>query len=176
MKSFLKKYWYFVILAFLVTVLAALKIAVRNSPSSETLPTITPSPTPTKVPPAAPTWIIYPPITPISSYSPWEKVWPTQAIVPNNDPQLTMTKEFYSSKTKNYHDYLDQYGYPDKELFGPDAAAGFSVFTFLKSGLAIVANPSNGLVIEVWHFPPTTLENFLNYYGPDLSTEPIIQF
>lgn len=176
MKTFLKKYWYLIALVFLVIILAALKIAIRNLPPPILLPAISPTPTPEVSLLPTPAFTIYPPITPVSDYSPWEKVWPTQAVIPEGNPQLTITKEFYPSKSKNYHDYLDQYGFPDKELFGPDASAGFSVFTFLRNGVAIVANPNNGLVIEVWHFPPTNLSNFLKFYGQNLSSEPLRQF
>jgi len=175
MKVFIKKYWFLIVLAFLVTILAALKIAVRNIPPSTEPPVILPSPAPEILLPT-PTLIIYPPLTSVSDSSPWSKTWPTQAIISKDNPQLIMTKEFYPQDRRGYLEYVRKYGSPDSVLYGPDASAGFYLFVFLKKGVAVLASPQTEVVLEVWRFPPVNLNLFIESFGDGLSLKPPDQF
>lgn len=180
--KFFKKYWYFVLLAFLVTTLGILKLSTKTV-------VIPPS-----LPPTENSWNGIVPGS--SSIQQVEKTlgqpikiervegktiylypseienWPNQIFVSEQNNKTEGVKRFFPPKEENYSFFINKYGNPDKELFGPHSQSGFSVFVFLEKGLAIVANKKSDLVLEIWYFSPTTLEEFLASWGKNLSEAP----
>jgi hypothetical protein len=75
-----------------------------------------------------------------------------------------------------FEKYLQQFGQPDKVLFGPHSDAFFDAYIFLKQGLVLMANKNDGTIIEKWYFKPTSLENFLQAWGQELSETKEIKF
>ncbi len=102
--------------------------------------------------------------------------WPDKIQLSEDQKVVEIIKHYFPSASENYQSFLDKYGSPDKELFGPHAQAGFSVFVFLQKGVAVIANPDSGKVMEIWYFPPKNLGEFLTLYGKDLSSTPPKQF
>lgn len=73
---------------------------------------------------------------------------------------------------EDFSKVISRYGQPDGEYFGPSASMGFKVYVFSQQGLAYVASQKDGFTLEIWHFPPTSLTNFLSTLGKDLKTQP----
>lgn len=89
----------------------------------------------------------------------------------NKDKQtVDLIKNYSPGKEESYQSFINRFGNPDKKLYGPHAQNGFFVFVFLTKGVAVVANPDSGLIMEIWYFAPTTNEDFMIKYGQGLST------
>lgn len=67
--------------------------------------------------------------------------------------------------------FFAEYGKPDGEFWGEYKTVGFKTYVFLKNGIALVANPNSGIVVQIWYFKPTTITEFLSRWGQELSTE-----
>ena len=67
--------------------------------------------------------------------------------------------------------YITLYGEPDFELFAPQVNENVKAHVFLDEGLVIVANISNKVINQTWHFEPTDTETFMLNWGRQLSTE-----
>ena len=92
-------------------------------------------------------------------------------VLENN--QLSLVKEEVINKEKgNLKDYLQRFGKPDLEGYGPYSEAGFKVYVFAKDGVAVVANPVDGTIIQMWYFKPTTLTVFKSTIGQGISDSP----
>lgn len=66
-------------------------------------------------------------------------------------------------------DYLQEYGQPEAEIFGPHGSFAPGHF-WGKDGLLVFAGQFDGTIVEIWYFAPTTLQNFLSE-NPELRTE-----
>lgn len=69
------------------------------------------------------------------------------------------------------NDYISKFGNPEKVLYGKYSYASPANFWGDK-GLIVFGNPISGLIIEVWYFAPTSLDEFLRNY-PEFTLEPI---
>lgn len=204
MINLFRKRWYLIILAFLATILFILKYLLKESSLPQTTPKlhselsptiiITPAESlissssdlniisgvltkydleqklgqPTKIE-ANNNYLIY--------YYPSENEnWPTQIYLSEKENKVVASKRFFPSQGETYQSFVQKYGVPDKEFFGPHEGAGFSVYLFLKKGVAIVSNSDSGIVLEIWTFIPTSLEDFLSSWGKDLSLSPTDRF
>lgn len=174
--AFLKKYWFFILLALAATLLVFLNFYLTNGPKKETAP-------------EAPSWRgVVPGETSTDSllknlgapqsqkqagdqtlleYPRPGLARPNEVIVENNTVELV--KEKVSGKKLS--GFKAQYGEPEGEYWGPEKEAGFKVFVYPQTGLAVVASLGDGAVLEVWYFKPTTLNQFLATWGKDLNTE-----
>lgn len=193
MLNFLKKYWVFILLAFLIGLILFLKFFFRVKEEENYLPT--PSPTPTIIS-NFPNWQnLFPGLTskkeledkfgpPIKKedsptqeiyyYSSEKENWPNQIFVSKEEEKIELIKEYFPKE--KYEQFLKNYGSSEKEMYNSYFQAGFSVFVFAKNGVAIVANQNSGLVLEVWYFPPTDLSTFLSHWGKDLILTPPQKF
>jgi len=181
--NFLKKYWLLIFLAFLATVLLIVKILLKTA---QTLPVgenswkgITPNIStkneleknlgqPINLEKKEEQTILY--------YPSENEDWPAEIYVSNKNNKVELIKNLNPFSNENYQYFINKFGPPNKELFGPHQGAGFSVFVFLDKGVAIVSNPESGIVLEVWYFSPTTLENFLKFFGKELTLTPTERF
>jgi len=174
----IKRYWYFAVLGFLVVVLGVSKILFKTTAPiiipENSWQGITPGTTTTEDlkkqlgEPLKTTQIngknvyLYP-----SDTENWEN-----EVTVTDEQKVETIKRYFPSKEENYTSFINQYGPYDYEFFGPSYQAGFSVFVFLNKGVVVVANKESDLVLEVWYFQPTTLEEFLSLLGKDLSQTP----
>lgn len=86
--------------------------------------------------------------------------------------KVSFVKEIVTLKekdTKKAQDIIKIYGEPKKMLYGPDAEAGFYLFVYPESGVAYIGHPESGMLLEIWYFPPTTTEDFINKYAQGYS-------
>lgn len=98
---------------------------------------------------------------------------------PNFNHQITFDQEKVSfvkeivtlkeKDSKKGQDVIKAYGEPKAMLYGPDAEAGFFLFVYPEDGVAYIGHPESGLLLEIWHFPSTNLESFINKYAQDYS-------
>ena len=188
MKKFIKEHWFLIFLAFLATVLVTLKFLIYITPIPLQPSSVSQSNTWKEIVPQVSTSkdlqkILGQPIDiqkekdlVVYFYPSETENWPTKIYVSETTQKVTLIKRFFPSPSETYQSFISQFGPPDKELFGPHQGAGFSVFVFLKKGVAIVANPNSGMILEIWYFSPTTLEDFLSSWGKDLTSTPPERF
>lgn len=62
-----------------------------------------------------------------------------------------------------------KYGISSDLLYGPDSPNGIYLFIYANKGVAYLGNPNTESVIEVWYYPPTTLEKFRSKYALEYS-------
>lgn len=67
------------------------------------------------------------------------------------------------------------YGQPPEELYGPYSVNGFNLYVYPDKGVAFLGHVTGSGVLEIWYFPPTTIDVFLQTWGADYSEvhEPI---
>lgn len=180
--SFFKKHWLFVVLAALAFALLGIFLFAQERGGE-----VTPSPTPIS---QSPSWNG---ITPgqTSQEEVTQKLgqptqtrvensntvflYPSESKIRNNEVFFTGTtasliKEQVTSSGVTLSSYLDTYGAPDALLYGPHATAGFALHVFSSRGVAALANPTDGTVLEVWYFTPMGFEQFQGLWGQGFST------
>lgn len=171
--NFLKKYRLFIALLLLLIILLVLKIFIKTAPQSaeNAWGNIIPGKTTT----AQAVKELGKPLNEeniegktVYLYPSETQTWPTQVFLTENKKLVLGIKRFFPSKEETYQSYLQRFGSPDKQLFGPHSPAGFLTFIYLAQGMAVVANPESGIILEVWYFPPADLNTFLANWGKDL--------
>lgn len=93
---------------------------------------------------------------------------PDRVILENNTVGIIKTHYF---EGRSLDSFLEEYGKPDGEFWGEYNTVGFKTYVFLKNGIALVANPNGGVVVQIWYFKPTAMVEFLSRWGQELSTE-----
>ena len=79
---------------------------------------------------------------------------------------VVFVKEIITLEDKiNYNTLTQNHGEPEYKLNGPGSYNGFYLYAYVSKGIAFIANPVSGTVIEIWYFPPTTLDTFLNTWA-----------
>jgi len=73
---------------------------------------------------------------------------------------------------KTVNDIKKVYGEPKYVLYGPRYIAGFHLFVYPEKGIAYIGQEQSGVLLEVWYFYPTTLEEFIKKFAPDYSKTP----
>lgn len=73
---------------------------------------------------------------------------------------------------KNLKEFTQKYGHPEKILYNELFKVGFAVHIYPIHGLAVIANPNDGTVLEVWYFESMTLGRFLQTWGKNLTSSP----
>lgn len=104
-------------------------------------------------------------------YSSSNQYRPHTLVVENGKLEL-VKEQVIGNERGSLQNYVDKYGKPEYEGYGPFAEASFKTYVFPESGLAIVASPNDGTIMEIWYFTPTTLENFRNNFGDEINNEP----
>lgn len=84
--------------------------------------------------------------------------------------KVGLVKELVWGK-ENLEDYRVKYGLPEREYFGDHQESGYKLYAFPSKGLAVIAHPDDGFVLEKWYFQPMNLQEFLTSWGKDLQTE-----
>lgn len=109
----------------------------------------------------------------ILNFSSEHPYWPDQVYVNPQKQKSTLIKERVLNTVPNeLKTYIDKYGPPEAILASNDdlPALGFRLHVFVKSGLAVNANPNNGVVFEIWYFSPTTLAKFQTEFASEITT------
>ncbi|MBI2405930.1 hypothetical protein HYV21_02660 [Candidatus Microgenomates bacterium] len=180
--SFFKKHWLFIVLAALAFALLGIFLFTQEKGGE-----VAPSPSPIS---QSPSWRgITPgqtsqeevahklgqPRETRTENSSTVFIYPSGSKVRNNEVFFTGTttsliKEQITSSEVTLSSYLDTYGAPEALLYGPHATAGFTLHVFSSRGVAALANPTDGTVLEVWYFTPMGFEQFQASLGQEFST------
>lgn len=174
--GFLKKYWIFVLLALIATLLVSLNFYLTKGPPKEAV-----LPVPSWrgiVPGETSADTLYKNLgTPQSQKQVGDQTLleyprpglarPNEVVVENNTVGLVREKV----SGKKLGDFKTQYGEPEGEYWGPEKEAGFKLFVYPQTGIALVASLGDGAILEIWYFKPTTLDQFLSVWGKDLTLE-----
>lgn len=67
-------------------------------------------------------------------------------------------------------EYISKFGEPEKVIYGEHGFAAPANFWGSK-GIIVFGNPLSGLIVEIWYFPPTSLDDFLAKH-PEFTIEP----
>ena len=107
----------------------------------------------------------------ILDYQSDHKNWPHQVYVNQKQTSNLVKERLLNTVSGELKTYLDKYGPPDAILASRDElpALGFKLYVFPKLGTAVNTNPTNGVVFEIWYFPPTTLEKFQIDYASEIT-------
>lgn len=62
-------------------------------------------------------------------------------------------------------DYKKRYGESEGEFFGPHKGVGYKLYVFAQSGVAVVAHLTDGEILETWRFPSMSIQQFLSTWG-----------
>ncbi len=89
-----------------------------------------------------------------------------------NDKLSVVKEEVIGNEKGRLQDYVTKYGQPEFVGYGPYADQYFKTFVFSNKGVAIVANPIDGVIIQIWYFQPTSVESFRSAIGKDISDKP----
>lgn len=87
----------------------------------------------------------------------------------SNDTVSLIKEQVIENEKGRLDDYIQKYGQPEAEVFGPHGIFAPGHF-WGKAGLLVFANNFDGAIVEIWYFAPTTLNNFLQEH-PTLSLE-----
>jgi hypothetical protein len=178
MIAFIKKYWFFVLLGFIATVLVIINFFIpKNQPveqpliPAETYKGITPGQTTTQ----ELSQLLGAPDPKQSDFSSNKLAYPREgggpvhdAIIDNNQ-KVTLFKQ--RALTGNLKTYTDKYGTSEGIYYGPEAEVGFKTYVWATKGIAVVASANDGTIFEIWYFKPISLEIFLQTMGKELKTE-----
>lgn len=66
----------------------------------------------------------------------------------------------------------NQYGQNEQALYGPGNSNGFNLYVYPDKGVAYIGNRQINDVSEIWYFPPTDLQTFINLYAQSYSINP----
>jgi len=81
-----------------------------------------------------------------------------------------LIKEVVSYRdTTKVSDLRAQYGETSDVLYGPDAENGYYLFVYSEKGVAYLGNPATETLLEIWYFPATTFEDFVNRWAASYS-------
>jgi len=96
------------------------------------------------------------------------KVRPNQAIV--EDETVVFIKEIVTkTDEKSVKNITGVYGDPNFVLYDQSSPnSSFSLYVYPDRGLAFIGHPS-GTLLEIWYFPPTTLDDFIQRWAPNYS-------
>lgn len=184
MLSYLKKYWLFVLLGFVVTTLVVLKVflpKVVNTtqttplPKTESFKGIVPGVTT----PEDLNKILGQPDSTLSNLSENTLAYPREGGGPShlarvgNDNKVEFFKQ--QALEGNLSTYVEKYGKHEGEYYGDLQESGLKVYVWATKGIAVLASVNNGYLFEVWYFKPISLTEFLSRWGTSLTAEPKTQ-
>ncbi len=60
---------------------------------------------------------------------------------------------------------IQLWGEPKETLFGPYSVNGFNLYVYPDKGVAFLGHVTGSGVLEIWYFPPTTIDDFIQTWG-----------
>lgn len=86
-----------------------------------------------------------------------------------NDKVSLIIEPVIKTEKGQLSDFIKLLGQPEAIVYGEHQAAAPGHFWGAK-GILVFGNPISNIILEIWYFPPTTLDSFLVQY-PDIKTE-----
>ena len=94
--------------------------------------------------------------------------WNGEVYIKNQ--QVDLIKQIASVKDQiNVKDITTSYGEPKNILYGPYTDIGFFLYVYPENGSAYLGNKEKGVILEVWYFSPTTIDDFRKKYAQEYS-------
>ncbi len=180
--AFAKKHsWVWIIVVVIVSIVGDAIITQKNKPV----------PTPTPVPKVADYKSVIPGIstesdlnkilgTPVKTtidgnrkldeYKSTSELRLHNAVIEND--KVIFIKEIISSyDTTKSSDLTSLYGEPPVKLYSKFPNASFYLYVFPSNGIAYLGH-TDGTLLEIWYFIPTTIQEFLSKWATEYSTSP----
>lgn len=83
---------------------------------------------------------------------------------------VDIIKEIVTLKNPKYAQEIKKaYREPKYVLYGSDSYAGFNLYVYPENGIAYLGSSHNGLLLEIWYFPSTTIDIFKEKYAAGYS-------
>ncbi|OGM56205.1 hypothetical protein A3E46_00695 [Candidatus Woesebacteria bacterium RIFCSPHIGHO2_12_FULL_46_16] len=94
---------------------------------------------------------------------------PHQAVVPEDT--VVFIREIITAKDKKTtEDITSQYGNAPYTLYGPASVNGFNLYVYPDKGIAYIGHVEESILLEIWYFQPTTIEDFQTRWAKGYST------
>jgi hypothetical protein len=95
-------------------------------------------------------------------------------MVPNvgyfiNDKLSLLKRVVPAKEDEKSSSIISIYGTATNILFSKTANSTFDLYVYPSNGIAYLGH-SDGTLLEVWYFQPTTIKDFIEKYGQDYST------
>jgi hypothetical protein len=88
---------------------------------------------------------------------------------------VTMVKEMISyGDTEKVSDITKVYGLSTFSLYGQGSEGGSKLYVYPDKGIAYIGMPQFDTLEEIWHFEPTTVENFKAKWAAGYSDTPVL--
>ena len=92
-----------------------------------------------------------------------------------SDNKIELIKESINPVDNKDSSFIrNQFGIADIILYEKSPNSFFDLYVYLNSGIAYLGHKDEG-IFEIWYFPPTTLEDFINNYAQNYQEEPFTQ-
>lgn len=86
--------------------------------------------------------------------------------------KLAILKETVTPEdNKSAASITSEYGVPQNILYNKLPNSSFQLYVYPENGIAFLGH-SDGTIIEVWYFEPTSIEGFVSLWAPDYSNKP----
>lgn len=84
--------------------------------------------------------------------------------------KVNFIKQMVTSEDKiTISDLNQKYGNYSSILYGPGSVSNFNLYIYLDKGIAYIGNQQANIVTQIWYFPPTNINNFINLYAKNYS-------
>ena len=94
---------------------------------------------------------------------------PHQVTIPVDT--VVFIREIITAKDKKTtEDITSQYGNAPYTLYGPASVNGFNLYVYLDKGIAYIGHVKEPILLEIWYFQPTTIEDFQVKWAKGYST------
>lgn len=94
---------------------------------------------------------------------------PHQVTVPN-DTVLFIREIVTAKDKKTTEEITSQYGNAPYVFYGPASVNGFNLYVYPDKGVAYIGHVEEPIVLEIWYFQPTTIEDFQTRWAKGYST------
>lgn len=182
--GFLKKYFIFILLAFTATALFAIRFSLSGPTNGPASRGVSPPSWKTIVPGKTTAGELEKALGKPSSLENLdtntvfkfesEMGGPPHTVVVEGQTVGLIKERFGGSEV--FGDFVKKYGNSEGEFWGPYKEVGFKLFVFSSRGIAVLANQTDGTILEVWYFEPTAIDGFLKKWGAGLENEPKTSF
>lgn len=98
------------------------------------------------------------------------EVFPNVVIFDKEEKAKTFLVSVPLDEPIKFSDLVEKYGQPEKEMYN-SIAWNTKTYIFAKRGLVVVANKEVDQVFQIQYLEPTTVEKYLEEWGPNLSEE-----
>lgn len=87
-----------------------------------------------------------------------------------SEDTVAFIKEAVTAQDKKTSDEITQkYGAAPYVLYGPGSMSGFNLYVYPDKGIAYLGHSKEAVLLEVWYFQPTSIDNFKSRWAKEYS-------